>query len=70
MTFEEATTKLSHLYGIRSAISGVIETAKAVNDADPALLATIYDAEDKTALVELRGKTQAAIDEIREMTVT
>ena len=70
MTFEEATTKLHHLYGIRSAISGLIQTAQAVYDVDPAFLAAIYDADDKAGLVELLDKTQAAIDEIRAMTVT
>lgn len=70
MTFEQAATRLSHLHSIRSAISGLIETALAVKAEDPALLAAIYDAKDAAALVELRNKTQAAIDTIQAMTVT
>jgi len=62
MKFEQATKKLGHLRSIRSAIQGVIEAAKGVQEEDPALLAAVYDAEDKAALTALLSKTQTAID--------
>ena len=66
MNVQDAQRIIGHLNSIRSAIGGLIETAKAVQSAEPGLLGTIYSQGDAEAIQEMREKTVAALDELRE----
>ena len=64
------TIKEHHLKSLRSALQGVISTAQAVQAADPGLLAQVYDADDRDALLAMLAKTESAIGYIKSGTWT
>jgi len=64
------TIKENHLKSLRSALQGVLSTAQAVQLADPGLLAQVYDADDRKALLAMLAKTEEAIGYIKNGTWT